>query len=118
MKRRLAVLTTLMAIAPAGLAGPYDKGISLTAYSAKKGGFDTVMVGSFTIKNDNTYFVKDFEVVCQHFAPSGTQLAESRKVIYDSVGPGQSRTFSNINVGFIPDQAKTFKCELGAHTKR
>jgi hypothetical protein len=39
---------------------PPDRRMSLNGQSWSKGGFDSVGLMSFTVKNDNPYAVKDF----------------------------------------------------------
>src|SRR4051794_38989162 len=61
------------------------RNIKLEKWSWKKGGFDNVMIGTFTIQNTNDFGVKDVLISCEHFAPSGTLIDRSTKTVYQAI---------------------------------
>ena len=89
---------------------PTDK-ISLD-FSWSKGGFDNVMEANFTVKNSNTYDVKDIKIKCIHSAPSGTKIDENDRIIYEVFPAGKTRTVKNFNMGFIHSQANKSSCAV------
>lgn len=52
-------------------------------YHWHKGGFDSVMIADFVIKNNSAYSFKDFEIKCTDYAPSGTLIDSNDRTIYD-----------------------------------
>jgi hypothetical protein len=77
----------------------------------EKTGFGVVLVlGFITIHNPAKVAAKDFTLVCDLVAPSGTKLQTIRHTVYDTIGPGKTRTFENINMGFAHVQASNVAC--------
>lgn len=77
-----------------------------------KDGFGNVMMANFTVSNSSPYAVKDIEVECIHFAPSGTRVDSNKRTIFEVVGAGKSRTVDNFNMGFIHSQAESSACRI------
>lgn len=77
-----------------------------------KDGFGNVMMADFTVSNSSPYTVKDIEVECVHFAPSGTKIDSNKRTIYEAVEAGKSRKVDNFNMGFIHDQAQSSACRI------
>jgi hypothetical protein len=71
----------------------------------KDAGLGNVMEASFTIHNKGTQDLKDIEIECTHYAPSGTKIDSNTRTVYEIVKAGESRTFTKFNMGFIHDQA-------------
>lgn len=78
----------------------------------RKGGFDSVMEATFTIKNDSNFDLKDFEIKCEHFSKSGTSIDSNNRTIYDVVKAHSRKKFPNFNMGFIHSQAATTSCGI------
>jgi hypothetical protein len=72
---------------------PPDRRMSLSGQSRSKGGFDSVGLMSFTVKNDNPYPVKDFVVSCSFHGNSGTHLGDREHKVYETVKAKSSRAF-------------------------
>lgn len=79
--------------------------------SWKKGGFESVMIATFTFKSTLKYPVRDIVVRCILYANSGTELLRIDKVIYEIVPPRSTKRVTDINMGFIPSQATGASCE-------
>jgi len=75
--------------------------------------FDTIMKSNLSIKNTNSFAVKDMTVICANYAASGTELAATTATIYEILKPGQTRTFRDVDFGFIPRGGKTYNCFVG-----
>jgi hypothetical protein len=95
--------------------------VNLINYSWRKGGFDTVMIASFTIQNKNDFAIKDIDVVCELSARSGTVIGYTAKTIYDTVPAHGRKTFRELNMGsgvsFDFGQAESAFCKIGAMSR-
>lgn len=80
------------------------------SWSTSAGG--ALMKADFVIKNEGAVAVKDLEIECTHFAPSGTRIDSNTRTIFEVVGPGQTRTFKNFDMGFIHSQASKTSCVI------
>ncbi len=81
-------------------------------YTWSKEGFGNVMEATFTVRNRSHNGIKDLEIRCIHSAPSGTVIDRNTRTIYDVVPAQKSRTFENVNMGFINSQAHRSGCEI------
>ena len=70
------------------------------------------MVANFTIRNDSAYEIRDIEIVCDHYARSGTRIDRNERTIYDIVPAKRRRTFRNFNMGFIHSQVQKSGCRI------
>lgn len=86
--------------------------VKLENFEWTTGGFGSVMEADFKIKNDSKYLVKDIEITCTHSAKSGTVIDSNKRVIYDSVEAGKTKTIKKFNMGFINSQANQSSCEI------
>lgn len=71
-----------------------------------------IMYANFVVKNDSSYNVKDLEITCQHYAPSGTNIDSNTRTIYEVVNAHSTRKFLNFNMGFIHSQAVRSSCKI------
>lgn len=81
-------------------------------FTWQKGGFDNVMLATFTIHNRSSLNVKDVTIRCEHSAPSGTVIDSNTRTIYQTVLAGKKRTVRDINMGFIHSQAVRSSCSI------
>ena len=81
-------------------------------FTWEKEGFGNIMTANFTVKNPTQYRFKDFEVTCNHFAPSGTRIDSNTRTIYEIVPPKSTKRFRGINMGFIHSQAASSACGI------
>jgi hypothetical protein len=81
-------------------------------YRWHKGGFDSVMIADFVIKNNSAYSFKDFEIKCSHYAKSGTLIDSNDRTVYDIVSAHSVKKLPEFNMGFIHSQAATSSCEI------
>ncbi len=78
-----------------------------------KGGFDNVMIiDSLVVENKAPIAMKDFDVLCVHSGPSGTEMDRNSRTIYEIVPAGSTSTFREINMGIIHSQAVSSRCEI------
>jgi vacuolar-type H+-ATPase subunit I/STV1 len=76
-----------------------------------KGGFDTVLLATFTIKSTLSFPVHDIAVLCRVLGNSGTELQEISQTIYDVMPPGASKRFE-VNLGFVHSQGTRAICRI------
>jgi hypothetical protein len=86
--------------------------VSISGQSWKKGGFDSIGLMSFTLSNGNDYQVKDVAIVCTFYGNSGTELGFRTHTLYEIIRPADRRSFSGVNIGFIPSQSSKGGCEV------
>jgi hypothetical protein len=77
-----------------------------------KDAFDTVMMADFTFDNKNHFDVKDVEVKCTGFAPSGTAIDSNSRTIYDRFRADSKRTIAHFNMGFLHSQVASTSCSI------
>jgi len=73
---------------------------------------DIILTCNFKIENPAERAFKDFEITCNHFAPSGTKIDSNSRTIYEVVKAHSKRSISNFNMGFIHSQAKSSSCSV------
>jgi hypothetical protein len=71
-----------------------------------------IMEADLTITNNNAYPIKDITVKCAHFAKSKTQIDSNSETFYDIIPAYESKSFRDINMGFIHNQAHTSSCRI------
>jgi hypothetical protein len=86
--------------------------IKILKWSWKKGGFDNVMIGTFTLQNTNDFGVKDIVISCNHFAPSGTLIDSNTRTIYQAIKSKGSLIVKDFNMGFLHTQAAKSACSV------
>lgn len=86
--------------------------LELTNMNGYKGGFDTVLIISGTLKNTSPIDIKDPTIECSVFGPSGTELGKVRNNLYENVAAGGSHRFRELNMGFVQSQWSTYSCHV------
>jgi hypothetical protein len=89
-----------------------EKVLEIVNFSWSKKGFGNVMEATFTIKNKASINIKDFKIRCEHSAASGSVIDSNTQTIYDIVQANSTRTFRNVNMGFIHTQAVRSSCSI------
>jgi len=95
----------------------YQGSVELVGYRWRKGGFDNVMIATFTIENDSPVPIKDIGIDCQLSAESGTVLGHATNTIYQIVPANGRKTVTDFNMGFIHSQTANAYCELRTFKK-
>jgi len=91
--------------------------VTISDFSWKTTAFNTVMEANFTINNTNPFPVKDITIKCQHSANSGTVIDSNTHTIYEIIPANTSKTFNDINMGFIQSQASKSACWVTSANK-
>lgn len=81
-------------------------------FNWSKGGFDSVMIGHFTIKSALQFEVRDIKIACVTAGASGTALSTVQQTIYDYVPAKSTKRFPNVNMGFINTQSASANCQI------
>lgn len=81
-------------------------------YTWAKSAGGSLMQADFTIRNQGSVDVKDFEITCTHYGPSGTRVDSNTRTIFEVVKAGQARVFKKFDMGFIHSQAVKTNCAI------
>ncbi|MGE4350591.1 MAG: zinc ribbon domain-containing protein [Bdellovibrionales bacterium] len=81
-------------------------------FSWRTEGFGSVMKANFTIHNNGTHNIKDVQIKCEHYANSGTMIDQNTEVIYEVIKANSNRSFQDVNMGFIHNQARSTSCMI------
>jgi hypothetical protein len=73
---------------------------------------------SFDLENGSYLELKDPEVACDMKGESGTSIKTVTKVLYEVLPAEGKRSFSDVEMGAIPEQVAYFSCDVsGASVK-
>jgi len=105
----------LMAPAAPAEAAPLEPaslgGLKISSQSWRRGGLGSNALVTFTLRNDNSYAVRDIEVACSFTRQDGSHLTDRKRIIPDAVVNTKSRkTFSQVHIGFVNVYANKAKC--------
>jgi hypothetical protein len=81
-------------------------------FTWRKGGFETAMIADFVITNPSPWRVKDLEVACDHFGPSGTKIDSNVRTVYEIVEAKSTKRVKEFNMGFVRSQATKSSCSV------
>ena len=89
----------------------------LVDFTWEKGGFGTVMMANFTIRNDSPVNVADFKIRCQHYDSSGVVLDQNAGTAFGIVKAHATTRIPNVNMGFLNTQSSNSRttktdCEI------
>lgn len=89
-----------------------EEALEITNFNWEKGGFDSVQLVRFTVKNSAPFAIKDFTLECNHQGPSGTDMDSNTRVVYELVPANGTRRVKEVNMGFINSQVTTSRCSI------
>ncbi len=122
---QIAIVTTLaMLCFPAAAQSilsqkdEFARNIELTDIKYTFGGFGNMLMIKVKLKNRGTVQLKDFVFECLTWSESGTVLDGPRYTLYQSLAPGQAKTFPRVSIGFINSQSLRASCEVISATKQ
>jgi hypothetical protein len=95
------------AIAPAG--SPLD-GLKIVSQSWRRGGLGSKALMTFTLRNANSYAVKDIEIACSFTRRDGRHLTDRRRIISDTVNMKSRKRYAGMMVGFVNVNANKARC--------
>jgi hypothetical protein len=88
---------------------PVD-GLKISSQSWRRGGLGSNAFVTMTVRNDNSYAVKDIGIACAFSRPNGSYLTERSRAIPDVVNMKSRKTFVRLHVGFVNVNAAKAKC--------
>ena len=103
---------TSEAIVPAQPA-PVDR-LKIASQSWRRGGLGSKALVTMTLRNDNSYAVRNIDVSCAFLRPDGSYLTGRSRTITDIVNMKSRKTFARLHVGFVNVNAAKAKCSLVA----
>ncbi|WP_284419304.1 MULTISPECIES: hypothetical protein [unclassified Bradyrhizobium] len=92
-------------------------GLRISSQSWRRGGLGSKALVTFTLRNANTFAIKDVEISCAFSRRDGSHVTDRRRVVQGDVRPQGRRTFTAVHVGFVNVNVSTAKCALVAATK-
>ena len=92
---------------------PVD-GLKISSQSWRRGGLGSNAFVTMTVRNDNTYAVKDIDISCAFSRPDGSPLTNRSRLIHEAVNMKSRKTFVRLHVGFVNVNAAKAKCSLVA----
>ena len=90
--------------------------LTLSATSAWKSGFDTVVMLSGTLKNRAPIRIKDPQITCELFAESDTAIGSVTDTVYKVIPAGKSVRFKSANMGFADSRWQKYSCAVVSAT--
>jgi hypothetical protein len=93
-----------------------DAKVKIASWSWSKDDLGMTMTASFVIENTSASNIKDIEITCHHFAPSGTEIDSNTRTIYEIIPAGHRLTVNNFNMGFIHSQAQRSEATITDYT--
>jgi hypothetical protein len=103
---------TSEAIVP-GQPAPVDR-LKIASQSWRRGGLGSNALVTMTLRNDNSFAVKNVELSCAFLRPDGSRLTDRSRVITDVINMKSRKTFARLHVGFVNVNAAKAKCSLVA----
>lgn len=88
---------------------PVD-GLKISSQSWRRGGLGSNALVTMTVRNGNSYAVKDIDIACAFSRPDGSYLTERSRVIPDVVNMKSRKTFVRLHVGYVNVNAAKAKC--------
>ncbi len=73
----------------------------LVDFTWEKGGFGTVMMANFTIRNDSPVDVADVKIRCEHYGASGVVLDQNAGTAFGVVKAHSTTRIPSVNMGFL-----------------
>jgi len=88
--------------------------LKIASQSWRRGGLGSNAFVTMTLRNDNSYAVKDIDVSCAFLRPDGSHLTDRSRLITDVVNMKSRKTFARLHVGFVNVNATKAKCSVVA----
>ncbi|MGJ5153936.1 hypothetical protein [Bradyrhizobium sp. HKCCYLR1023] len=100
------------ALDPAALSG-----LRISSQSWRRGGLGSKALVTFTLRNANSFAIKDIEITCAFSRRDGGHVTDRRRIVPGQVGSRSRKTFVAVHVGFVNVNVSAAKCALVAATK-
>jgi hypothetical protein len=90
---------------------PVDR-LKIASQSWRRGGLGSNAMVTMTLRNDNSYPVKNIDISCAFLRPDGSYLTGRSRTIPDVINMKSRKTFARLHVGFVNVNAAKAKCSL------
>jgi hypothetical protein len=84
--------------------------LKISSQHWRRGGLGSNALVTFTLRNGNSYAVKDIEISCAFSRGDGSHVTDRTRVIHDTVKTRGRKTFAGVHVGFVNINADRAKC--------
>lgn len=95
-----------------------ELGMAVEKVRPRRGGFGTVMLVDFTLRNDSLSDLKDFHITCVGKGRSGSNVDRNSIILYEYVSARRTRTIRDVNMGLINPQVVSTSCTVDDATVR
>ncbi|HET7887660.1 MAG TPA: hypothetical protein VFL62_15660 [Bradyrhizobium sp.] len=92
---------------------PVDR-LKIASQSWHRGGLGSNALVTMTLRNDNSYTVRDIDISCAFQRPDGSYVTSRSRMLPDVVNMKSRKTFARLHVGFVNVNATKAKCSLVA----
>lgn len=90
-----------------------ETALKLDVSRGTKVGFETILEISGAITNDASFDIKDPQIECLLFGPSGTQVGRVRDTLYEIIPANGSKAFTELSMGFMgSQQVANYTCSI------
>lgn len=93
------------------------QGVRISSQSWRRGGLGSKALVTLTLRNANSYAVKDLEIACAFSRSDGSHVTDRRRVLSGEVARNSRKTFAAVHVGFVNVNASKAKCRLVSASK-
>jgi hypothetical protein len=90
---------------------PVDR-LKIASQSWRRGGLGSNALVTMTLRNDNSYPVRNIDISCAFQRPDGSYLTSRSRTITDVISMKSRKTFARLHVGFVNVNAAKAKCSL------
>lgn len=95
-----------------------ELGMVVEKVRPRRGGFGTVMLVDFTLRNDSLSDLKDFHITCVGKGRSGSDVDRNSIILYEFVSARRTRTIRDVNMGLVNPQVASTTCTVDEATIR
>lgn len=95
-----------------------ELGMVVEKVRPRRGGFGTVMLVDFTLRNDSLSDLKDFHITCVGKGRSGSDVDRNSITLYEIVSARRTRTIRDVNMGLVNPQVVSTTCTVDEATIR
>lgn len=95
-----------------------ELGMVVEKVRPRRGGFGTLMLVDFTLRNDSLSDLKDFHITCVGKGRSGSDVDRNSIILYEFVSARRTRTIRDVNMGLVNPQVASTTCTVDEATIR
>ncbi|WP_315776592.1 MULTISPECIES: hypothetical protein [unclassified Bradyrhizobium] len=117
MDAHASLSPTMLPVSSAALDPAALSGLRISSQSWRRGGLGSKALVTFTLRNANSFAVKDVEISCAFSRRDGSHVTDRRRIVPGQVGSRSRKTFAAVHVGFVNVNVSAAKCALVAATK-